>query len=260
VTISSLRALQGADRVPAASAPVSLFLDVDGTLLDIADSPDDVVTPAGLLEALAKTERKLDGALALISGRSVEDLDRLFAPLRLRASGVHGAQARFDPKAPAVRSPGAIELPTSLWTALKEAVRPFPGAFVENKRFSFAVHYRLAPHAEEALREAITQLVKADWQSPIEVMDAHCAIELKAPGHDKGRVIATFLSDPPFAGRTPIFVGDDTTDEPGFAVVSAHGGFAYSVGRRRVGALGAFERPAEVRDWLAAFAEGSPLA
>jgi trehalose 6-phosphate phosphatase len=260
VTLWSLRAPGAADRVPVASVPVSLFLDVDGTLLDIADRPDDVVTPAGLVEALAKTERKLDGALALISGRSVEDLDRLFEPLRLRASGVHGAQARFDPKAPTIQSPGAIELPASLWIALTEAVRPFPGAFVENKRFSFAVHYRLAPDAEGALRQAITRLVKAEPRTPIEVMNAHCAIELKAPGHDKGRVIAAFLSDPPFAGRTPIFVGDDTTDEPGFAVVSMRGGFAYSVGQRRVGALGAFERPAEVRDWLAAFAEGSPVA
>lgn len=254
--LSSLAAPTAAPRFPAASAPVSLFLDVDGTLLDIADRPSEVITPVGLVDALARTERKLDGALALISGRSIEDLDRLFAPLRLRASGVHGAEARFDPGAPAVLSPGAIELPASLWAALTEAVRPFSGAFAENKRFSFTVHYRLAPEAEEALREAVMRLVVSAPRTPIEVMNAHCAIELKAPGYDKGRVITKFLSDRLFAGRTPIFVGDDTTDEPGFAVVSAHGGFAYSVGQRRPGVLGAFERPAQVRDWLAAFAEG----
>jgi trehalose 6-phosphate phosphatase len=256
VILMSFAGSAAADRVAVAGVPVALFLDVDGTLLDLADRPGDVVTPAGLVDALAKAERKLDGALALISGRRVEDLDRLFAPLRLRASGVHGAQVRFNPGAPLVQPPDVTELPASLWTALLDVVRPFPGVIAENKRYSFAVHYRLAPEAEMPLRDAVMRLVAAE-PTPVEIMDAHSAIELKAPGADKGRAITAFLSHPAFFGRTPIFVGDDTTDEPGFAVVSARGGFAYSVGAPRPGALGAFDRPKQVRDWLTAFSEGA---
>jgi len=100
------------------------------------------------------------------------------------------------------------------------------------------------------------RLVEAEPRIPVEVMNAHCAIELKAPGYDKGRAISSFLGVPPFLGRTPVFIGDDATDEAGFAVVSARGGLAYSVGRRRPGAIGAFAHPSDVRDWLVKFAEG----
>jgi len=233
--------------------PLALFLDVDGTLLDIAERPDDVVTPSDLVPILAKAERKLAGALALISGRTIEDLDRLFEPLRLRASGIHGAEIRFDPREPATPAPATMALPSSLRTALAREVAPFPGAFVEDKRFSFVVHYRLAPQAEQPLRRAVTRLVDS---SPIavEVLEARCAIELKAPGFDKGHAIAAFLSEPAFRGRTPVFVGDDRTDESGFAFVAARGGCAYSVGRLRPGATSVFADPREVRDWLAEFA------
>jgi trehalose 6-phosphate phosphatase len=232
---------------------LALFLDVDGTLLDIAERPDDVVTPSDLIPILAKAERKLAGALALISGRTIEDLDRLFEPLLLRASGIHGAEIRFDPWGPATPAPASMALPSSLRTALMREVAPFPGAFVEDKRFSLVVHYRLAPEAERPLRQAVARLVDS---SPIavEAMDARCAIELKAAGFDKGRAIAAFLSDPAFRDRTPVFVGDDATDESGFAVVAARGGCAYSVGRRRPGATGVFATPQAVRDWLAEFA------
>ncbi len=233
-------------------APLALFLDIDGTLLDLAARPDDVVTPAGLVRALAGAERKLDGALALISGRSIDDVDRLFAPLRLRVSGVHGAEMRLDPGAPAAPT-AAADLPQSLLDALRRAVAPFPGVFVENKRFSFTVHYRLAPSAERPLRNIVKRLVDS-IPIAVDVMDAHYAIEIKSPCFDKGGAIATFLSTSTFRGRTPIFVGDDTTDESGFALVSARGGVAYSVGRPRPGAIGTFSEPRAVREWLAKFA------
>lgn len=238
---------------PLSDAPIALFLDVDGTLLDLALRPDEVVTPEGLVATLHSAERRLAGALALVSGREIDDLDRLFKPLRLRASGVHGAEARFQRDGPVTPMPAAIELPLSLWTALTREVAEFPGAFAENKRFSFVVHYRLAPAAEQPLRQAVSRLIAA---SPVavEAMDARCAIELKPPGHDKGRAIAAFLAQPAFRSRTPVFVGDDTTDESGFAVVAAHGGVAYSVGRWRRGATGLFADPRGVRDWLAEFA------
>ena len=254
---SSLAAQRSENGVIPPDRPIALFLDVDGTLLDIADGPDRVVTPAGLVATLAQAAARLEGALALISGRSLDELDRLFAPLRLRASAVHGAETRFDPEAPPIRSSGAMELPSSLWTTLTSVLHEFPGTFAENKRYSIAVHYRLAPEAEAPLREAVMRLVEAEPRIPIEVMNAHCAVELKAPGYDKGRAIAAFLDVPPFVGRTPVFIGDDETDEAGFAVVSARGGLAYSVGQRRPGAIGAFAHPSDVRDWLARFTEGA---
>jgi trehalose 6-phosphate phosphatase len=233
-------------------APLALFLDVDGTLLDLAARPDDVVTPAGLVATLAHAERKLAGALALISGRSIDDVDHLFAPLRLRVSGVHGAEIRLDPNAPTTPT-AAADLPQSLLAALRRVVEPFPGVFVEDKRFSFTVHYRLAPSAERPLRNIVKQLVDS-IPIAVDIMDAHYAIEIKSPCFDKGGAIAAFLSTSTFRARTPIFVGDDTTDESGFALVTARGGFAYSVGRPRPGAIGAFSEPRAVREWLAEFA------
>lgn len=235
--------------------PFALFLDVDGTLLDLAERPSAVSTPTGLIRSLTKAERKLQGALALVSGRRIEELDRLFAPLRLRASGVHGAEVRVHPDRQPTSAPEAAALPLSLWTDLTEALREFPGTFAENKVFSFAIHYRLAPDAEAPLRQLLTRLVESERRASIEVVRAHCALELKARGFDKGSAIESFLLGHPFLGRTPIFIGDDATDEAGFAVVASRGGYAYSVGRRRPGTLGAFDEPRAVRDWLAGFAE-----
>ena len=253
---SSLAAPATADEIPTAvDRPVALFLDIDGTLLDIADRPDRVAVPAELVAALAEAEQKLGGALALVSGREFDEIDRLFRPLKLRAAAVHGAELRFDPNASPLRSPGTTELPTSLWNGLTNVLRGFPGTFAENKRYSFTVHYRLAREAEASLREAVVRLIQSEPQIAVEVMKARRAVELKAPGYDKGRAVAAFLSVPPFLGRTPIYIGDDKTDEAGFAAVSSRGGFAYSVGRRRPGASGVFARPSDVREWLAAFAE-----
>jgi trehalose 6-phosphate phosphatase len=244
------------DGAAAGEGPLALFLDVDGTLLDLAGRPGDVTTPAGLLDSLGKAERKLGGAVALISGRTIRELDHLFAPSRFRAAGVHGAEIRSDPDGEIRRLPGARELPQTLWIALEDLLREFPGTFAENKGFSYAVHYRLAPAGAEArLRHAVLRLIETEADAPVEVLNAHCAIELKAPGADKGRAIASFLVTPPFIDRTPIFVGDDTTDEAGFAVVSERGGSAYSVGARRPGTVGAFAGPQDVRDWLAGFVE-----
>ncbi len=253
---SSLAAPASADEIlTSAGRRVALFLDVDGTLLDIADRPDQVAVPAGVVAALAEAERNLGGALALVSGREFDELDRLFRPLKLRAAAVHGAELRFEPGAAPVRAPGTSELPSSLWHALTKALSEFPGTFAENKRYSFVAHYRLAPEAGPSVREALMRLVQAEPRVAVQLMNARCAIELKAPGYDKGRAIEALLSIPPFRGRTPIYVGDDTTDEAGFAAVSAREGLAYAVGQPRPGARGLFSRPSDVRSWLADFAQ-----
>ncbi len=254
---TSLAAPATADEILTATDwPVALFLDVDGTLLDIAERPDWVSMPAGLVDVLAETERKLGGALALITGREIGEIDRLFRPLRLRVAAVHGAELRVDPDAAPAPAPGTAELPASLWEGLSRALREYPGTFAENKRYSITIHYRQAPGVRDSLRKAVMRVVQAEPESAVEVMNARRAIELKAPGYDKGRAVATFMAVPPFLGRTSIYIGDDTTDEAGFAAVSARGGVAYSVGRLRDGASGVFASPSEVRAWLTRLSEG----
>ena len=242
-------------RPPAAAlaADVALFLDVDGTLLDIAEGPGDVLIPNGLVGVLERAERKLSGAVALVSGRPVAEIDHLFWPLRLRASGVHGAEMRFDPAAELSKAPAARQLPSAFVAALADAVGAIAGVVVERKTYSVAVHYRRAPRAEAEVRDILHRLIASEPASGAEISDAHFAFEVKMPGFDKGGAIAMFLETEPFIGRVPIFVGDDTTDEAGFAAVAARGGRAYSVGRWRPGAIGVFEDPKTVRAWLSAF-------
>jgi trehalose 6-phosphate phosphatase len=236
---------------PPFSDRTALFLDVDGTLLDLAASPKAVVVPRGLVECIADTERALCGALALVSGRTLADLDQLFSPLRLRASGVQGAEIRYDPVAPVIVDASVAALPARLWRSLNEALAVFPGALAEDKRFTIAVHYRAAPNCGPDLREVLQQLVVAEAIPDVEIVDARLAFEIKSRGFDKGSAIHRFLARPPFAGRVPIFVGDDGADEAGFAAVVERHGVAYSVGRARAGVSGVFSEPSMVRGWLA---------
>ncbi len=259
--LRTLFAGTGAGESPGAIRPddaarVAVFLDVDGTLLDLAERPDVVVVPAELIVDLVAARNRADGALALVSGRPVAELDRLFTPLRLPAAGVHGAELRFDPEDTPSAAVGAGPLPAALWAALRDVLRDFPGTFVENKRYSFAIHYRQARPHEDALRARLAGLLQSLDDPRITMLQAHCAFELKPRAFDKGRAIQALLSHPPFAGRRPVFIGDDDTDEAGFAVVTAAGGLAYSVGRRRPHTAATFANPAAVRAWLAAFAEG----
>jgi trehalose 6-phosphate phosphatase len=245
---------------PGEQGGIALFLDVDGTLLDLAERPDDVTVPPDLLTSLAAAEAKTGGALALISGRTIADLDRLFAPLRLRAAGVHGAEMRLGPDDPASPGPEIVALPTSLRPALDDILRDFPGTFVEDKRYSLAVHYRQAPGAGDALRVRLARIFEAFPQTELTMLEAHYAFELKSPQFDKGRAVGAFLATRPFHGRAPIYIGDDETDESGFAAVSACGGRAYSVGLRRPGVVATFASPSKVRGWLAGFAYGGASA
>ncbi|MGI4764083.1 MAG: trehalose-phosphatase [Janthinobacterium lividum] len=234
---------------PAPPPDACLFLDVDGTLLDIAATPDAVRVPPGLMDALSRAERSLDGALALISGRSIAELDRIFAPLRLKSSGVHGAEFCFGPEA-SDRWIKAEPLSTQAWTDLLDLLRTFPTSLVENKGFSFAVHYRAAPETGPALRAALDRFLAERSGLGLSILTGHFVFELKRPGIDKGAAIADFMDRAPFRGRRPIFIGDDVTDEPGFRTVTRLGGSAYSVSQAFPGVLGTFADPAEVRHWL----------
>jgi len=228
----------------------ALFLDVDGTLLDIAATPDGVVMPDGLAATIARVERLLGGALAIVSGRTLVDLDRLFFPLRTRAAGVHGAEIRFAPNEAAVESDGAAPLPDSLWRAFAATTLAFPGALAENKRYSFTAHYRAAPKAAAPLRAALLSLLERCATGDLELTDALCAYEIKSSGVNKGAAVRRFLERPPFVGRRPMFIGDDASDEFGFRSVADRRGLAFAVGAARPQVDHVFADPATVRLWL----------
>ncbi|WP_237478248.1 trehalose-phosphatase [Lichenibacterium dinghuense] len=227
-----------------------LFLDVDGTLVDIAPTPDAVRLAPGLLDDLAAAERICGGALALVSGRSIAQLDAIFAPRRFTASGVHGAEFRH-PDGMTARA--AEPIPRSAWDDLAVLLGDFPASFAEDKGFSFAVHHRAAPDTGPRLRAALEVFLAARPGLGLAILPGHFVFELKRPGVDKGGAIARLMERAPFAGRCPVFVGDDVTDLPGFAAVEARGGAAYAVGRDLPGARGTFADPAAVRAWLGAF-------
>jgi trehalose 6-phosphate phosphatase len=228
---------------------ISLFLDVDGTLLDLAPTPEAVVVSSALLDELRLVEARLDGALALVSGRPIEELDRLFTPLRLRASGVHGAEIRYTPAEP-TRSLTAERLPENAWTQLQELLSRFPGVFAENKGVSFAVHYNLARSVEGELFSALKRLAERYAVLGVHVAPGRLVFEVKLPGFDKGSAIRRFMARAPFAGRRPVFIADDKMDWPGFETVLALGGVGFSVGGEMAGLSGFFAQPSAVRAWL----------
>jgi trehalose 6-phosphate phosphatase len=192
-------------------APLSscaYFLDADGTLLDIMPRPEDVVADAGLRTLLAGLVGAARGALALISGRTIEDIDRIFAPLVLPVSGLHGAEIRFlDGSRGSSPSGGAMD---GVRRPLAGFVAAHPGLRLEDKGAALAVHFRQTP---ELAHEVLEFLVALAQQSGLAVQEGKMVAELKQAHHDKGKGIATLLARPPFLGRKPIFIGDDLTDE-----------------------------------------------
>jgi trehalose 6-phosphate phosphatase len=229
---------------------IGLFLDVDGTLLDIAPRPEAVVVSARLRDDLIAAQRTLDGALALISGRRIADLDQLFAPLRLRAAGVHGAEIRQNPE-DATRSLANGHLDDSAWDALNRLLSGFPGAYAENKGVSFAIHYPAGTNASalvSALSHLMTKITLFGHQ--LQLLAGREVFEIAPHGLDKGKAIVRFMTEPPFCGRAPVFIGDDEIDRAAFDAVLELGGLAFSVGVEIPGLSGVFAGPDAVRDWL----------
>jgi trehalose 6-phosphate phosphatase len=228
---------------------VGLFLDVDGTIVDFAPTPDSVSVSNGLIDSLASLDERLGGALAFVSGRPIGQLDALFAPLKLRASGVHGGEIRFEPGGP-IATLSQKQLPGEIWDDLQKVIADFPGAFAENKRFSFAVHYRFANASAIEIRAALQRFVRGRTDVRLELSPGHLVYEIKLPGFDKGGAIERFMTREPFAGRMPIFVADDAVDQPGVDKVTELGGVAYSVGVELLRVSGGFSRPKAVLAWL----------
>jgi trehalose 6-phosphate phosphatase len=230
---------------------LALLLDIDGTILDIAPTPQKVVVPQTLRATLRRLSALTSGALAFVSGRSLDDLDRLFAPLRLPAIAGHGAQVRPVPgrEGDVERTP-TLELP--LKTKFDAIAELGPGIVVEDKDYAIALHYRLAPEKETALREAVAAICAEE--PSIEVLPGKYVLEVKKQGFSKATGVRDLMKHPPFTGRRPIFIGDDTTDESVFAIMPEFDGFAFSVGNAARVVDGHFEGPPAVRDWLATIA------
>jgi trehalose 6-phosphate phosphatase len=229
------------------AARIALFLDVDGTLIDFAARPDAVHVPADLPDLLAGAERRLGGALALLSGRSIADLDRLMAPLRLRAIGLHGAEMRATADAPTTTT---TPLPAALVAEVRELLAAFPGTMLEEKGPSVAVHYRAAPAFGRELRAALARFVRGVASLGLELMAGELVYEIKPAGFDKGSALARVMDLAPFAGRRPVFVTDHEIDQAGLAAAASLGGCGLSVGRQLPGAMAWFRHPAAVRAWL----------
>jgi trehalose 6-phosphate phosphatase len=228
---------------------IAVLLDIDGTILDIAPTPGAVIVPASLRKALTRLSGKTGGALALVSGRSLGDIDLLFAPLRLPAIGGHGAEMRLSPHDDAERENARV-LDGDLRERVAELAVGSPGVLVEDKGYSLAVHYRLAPEQEGRVKRAVAA-IRADWpKEPIEVLPGKSVVEIKSAGFHKGAAIRELMQHKPFAGRRPIFIGDDVTDESAFAVMPEFKGMGFSVGRRAPGTAYCFAAPSDVRRWL----------
>ena len=237
----------------------AILLDIDGTLLDLTPTPREVWVPPGLAKTLNRLVEKTSGALALVSGRSLNDIDLIFAPEQFPAVGGHGAEMRLstDSEAVAVHAP---PMDKELKRRLAAIARLSPGILLEDKGYSLALHYRLAPHAERAIYEAIS-LIRADLpNAPIEVLPGKCVYEIKHSGFNKASGVTELMSHEPFKGRRPIFIGDDVTDESVFAIMSDFDGVAFSVGRRAQGVAGHFDEPRDVREWLARLIDGEAAA
>jgi len=234
----------------------ALFLDVDGTLLDLAATPQAVVVDPGLPALLDQLRRATGGALALVSGRSLDSLDRLLAPLLLDAAGLHGGQWRLGNQRGSLPPPPPSF--AQVTTELSTFAAAHPGITIENKALALAVHTRLAPHWAEAAAGA-ARAALARLGSGYRLQYGSNVVELVPVEATKGNGIARLMERAPFAGRQPVFAGDDLTDESGFTQVTAQGGFGILVGperptaaRHRLASVGA------LRGWLASLAGGLP--
>ncbi|HEY2684248.1 MAG TPA: trehalose-phosphatase [Steroidobacteraceae bacterium] len=239
---------------PALNKAHCLFLDIDGTLVEFTDTPSETHTDLDVRTLLTDLAAKLDGALALVSGRELRTIDALFGPLNLPAAGLHGVERRdaageihggsaSDPKLNGARA------------ALNQLVLSYPGTLIEDKGPNLAVHFRLAPHFADAVRRAVFAIA-APLIDSYQLQEGAQVIELKPRGFSKGSAVDAFMKEAPFKGRIPVFIGDDLTDMDGFAAVEKSGGVSIGVGDR-VRAQYHLNGVREVRAYLRAFVTNS---
>jgi trehalose 6-phosphate phosphatase len=237
----------------------ALFLDVDGTLLELAATPESVYVSDGLKSLLIQLSERLEGALALISGRTIADLDRLFAPLRFCASGVHGTERRAVD--------GAIlraAIDTGQLRAAREELSEFvaahEGLLLEDKSYALALHFRLAPQLAE-LSHLKMRLILEGLGAEYVLQPGKRVLEIRPAAWSKGTAVRAFLNQAPFTGRVPVYIGDDVTDEHAFEAVNQLQGISIRVGAPdRTTARYQLASVGEVHRWLAEMPPPGPLS
>jgi trehalose 6-phosphate phosphatase len=228
------------------AAHISVFLDFDGTLAEIADHPENVVIAPGLADVLAGLAQRLDGRLAIVSGRALAVLDRLLGPIPVGMAGSHGGE--FRAWGSSVATALAEPLPTPVGQALEAFAQQNGGLVFEAKPYSAAVHYRDRIEVADPLIAFASGLAE---QYGMVLKHGKMVVELTMPGSDKGTAVSRFMELPPFAGTRPLFIGDDVTDEDAFAAVRRFDGGGILVGpMRRTRALWRLESVAAVHSWL----------
>jgi trehalose 6-phosphate phosphatase len=233
--------------VPTLAADSCLFLDLDGTLLDLRDDPATIRADAALLELLTACAAHLGGALAIISGRPIADLDACFEPRRFAAAGIHGVERRSAAGVMTALPVDEARL-HDVAAQLRAAMEDLPMSQLEDKYASLALHWRRAPQHASALRRLAAHTLQ-QLGPAFRLLEGNCVVELLPRAANKGEAVRAFLREAPFQGRRPVFVGDDLTDVPGFAAARAAGGYGIVVGER-VQAEYRFDDVDAVRTWL----------
>jgi len=240
----------GARPMPPSSVDLNqscIFLDFDGTLVEIEDRPDDVRLDKATLKLIERLRDRVGRALALVSGRDIHVIDRLMFPLVLPVAGVHGLQRRDA--AGRLHSPvidqNAVE---AIAAQLDSAFAAEPGVVIEKKTGAVAIHFRLRPDFESRCL-AVARKIIGD-RPDLHLIEGKMVCEIRLHGNDKGAVIAAFLEERPFKGRKPIFVGDDATDEPGFVAVNARDGLSIKIGADLTAAKYRAATILDLRAWL----------
>jgi len=232
------------DRLPPFNR-TALLLDLDGTLIDIAPTPDTVVVPPGLTAVLARLRDRLQDALAVVTGRPIETIDTLLGDAPYAVAGEHGGARRHAPRLP-IERPDLPSPPTAWFESAAALAAAHRGALLEPKARGFALHYRLAPDAGPDFGSALSAWLLGDDR--FELMAGQMTWEVRPKGVDKGSAVDALMHEPPFRGRIPLFIGDDVTDEDGMRAARALGGAGLRVDA-------AFGSPAGVRAWLTAAAQ-----
>ncbi|WP_157017084.1 trehalose-phosphatase [Mesorhizobium xinjiangense] len=231
---------------------VAIFLDFDGTLADIAANPDAVSVPQETCDDLARLHKQTGGALAIVTGRAIADIDRFLAPLILPVAGVHGLERRDGRGA---RSDARVDEDklAVVFAQLQVFSRENPGTLVERKAGSLALHYRQRPESAEACFIAVHRAV--DGLTGLHILQGKMVIEVKAGTADKGGAVAAFMKEAPFRGRLPLFAGDDTTDEDAFREIASLAGISIKVGGGPTAAVLRSESTDAFRAWLGLLAD-----
>ncbi|MCC4296879.1 MULTISPECIES: trehalose-phosphatase [Aurantimonas] len=229
----------------------AVFLDFDGTLVELVDDPQAVAMQPAAQRELAGLARKLDGALAVVSGRRIADLDRFLSPDRFAAAGVHGLERRRSPDG-AVEMLAGPETLDPVRDRIASAVESARRLHLEDKDTALVLHYRTAPDLQDLAERIMAQATEG--RDDLVVMHGDCIVEVHPAGMDKGKAVAAMMEDAPFAGRIPVYVGDDTTDEFALRHVRNQGGVSIKVGGAEKTSVAEFRLPdiAAVHAWIAA--------